>query len=720
VASVSSTGLVTSLAPGSATITATSEGKAGTSTITVSPKPVSAIIISPGQASVTAGQTVQLSAQVTDDQGNVLSGRPVSFTSSAPSIATVSSSGVVTGVAPGSATITATSEGKTGTATVTVTPVPVASVVISPDQPNVTVGQTVQLDATARGANNQILTGRTVAWSSGAPSIATVSPAGTVAGIAPGTAIIFANIDGVVGTATVTVRQVAVASVVVTPSTASVVVGGATQLSASVRDASGAELSGRLVGWSSSDDAIAVVSSTGLVSGLKVGTVTITASSEGKSGTATVTVTPAPVASVTVTPATASVTVGQTTTLQAQTLDASGATLTGRVVTWTTSNAGVATVSSSGVVTGVAAGTATITATSEGKSGTSTVTVTALPVASVTVSPTTLSLLAGQTGTLTATVRDAANNVLTDRQVTWTSSNTAVATVAPNGSVTAVAPGTATITAASEGRTGSATVTVSPVPVANVTVSPSTVSLTTGATQQITVTTSDASGNVLTGRTVTWQSANTAVATVTQSGLITAVGPGSTTVTATSEGKTGTVSVTVTPPPVGSVTITPSTATVNVAFTTQLTATVRDVNGATVSGASVTWSTDSPLIATVSQTGVVTGLSPGTATITATSGGKSGTATITVQLAPVATVTVTPSTLNLKNRDNQRTGTLTATLRDALGNVLTGRTVTWSSSNTQVATVDQNGVVTAQSKGTATITATSEGKSGTASVQVQN
>ena len=283
-----------------------------------------------------------------------------------------------------------------------------------------------------------------------------------------------------------------------------------------------------------------------------------------------------------------------------------------------------------------------------------------------------------------------------------------------------MAPGTATITAASEGRTGSATVTVSPVPVANVTVSPSTVSLTTGATQQITVTTSDASGNVLTGRTVTWQSANTAVATVTQSGLITAVGPGSTTVTATSEGKTGTVSVTVTPPPVGSVTITPSTATVNVAFTTQLTATVRDVNGATVSGASVTWSTDSPLIATVSQTGVVTGLSPGTATITATSGGKSGTATITVQLAPVATVTVTPSTLNLKNRDNQRTGTLTATLRDALGNVLTGRTVTWSSSNTQVATVDQNGVVTAQSKGTATITATSEGKSGTASVQVQN
>ena len=723
VASVSSTGLVTTLAPGSATITATSEGKTGAAAITVSPKPVSAVIISPGQASVTVGQTVQLGAQVTDDQGNALSGRPISFTSSAPAIATVSSSGLVTGVAPGSATITATSEGKTGTATITVTPVPVVSVVVQPDQPNVTVGQTVQLEATARGANNQPLTGRTVAWSSGAPSVATVSTTGGVAGLAPGTAIIFANVEGVIGTATVTVRQVAVASVVVTPSTASVAVGDATQLSASVRDASGAPLSGRLVGWSSSDDAIAVVSSTGRVSALKIGTVTITASSEGKSGTATVTVTPPPVATVNVTPSSATVAVGQTTTLQAQTLDASGAAVTGRVITWSTSNAGVATVSSSGVVTGVAAGAATITATSEGKSGTSAITVTAVPVASVSIAPTTLSLQTGQTGTLTATVRDAANAVLTDRTVTWTTSNASVATVAPNGTVTAVAVGSATITATSEGKSGSAAVTVTappPAPVASVTVSPTSVSLTTGGTQQITATTTDASGNVLTGRTITWASANTGVATVTQAGLITAVGAGSTTVTATSEGKTGTVSVTVTPPAIGSVTVAPTTATVSVAFTTQLNATVRDVNGVVVSAASVTWSSSSPLVASVSQTGVVTGLLPGTATITATSGGKSGTATITVQLAPVATVTVTPSTLNLRDRDNQRTGTLTATVKDALGNVLTGRVVTWSSTNTQVATVDQNGVVTAQSKGTATIRATSEGVSGTASVVVQN
>ena len=718
IATVSSTGLVTAIAPGNATISAVSEGRTGTASITVSPKPVSSVIVSPGQASVIVGQTTQLSGQVTDDQGNVLAGRPIAFTSGSPSVATVTQAGVVTGVAPGTATITATSEGKTGTATITVTPIPVARVTVSPAAPNVVIGQTVQLSVEAQAENGQPLAGRPASWSSGAPSVASVSNTGVVTALAPGIAVIFANVEGVVGSASVTVRQVPVETVVVTPPTSSVALGGAVQLSASVRDASGAELPGRLVGWTSSDETIAVVSSSGRVSTLKAGSVTITASSEGKSGTATVTVTPAAVATVTVTPPTASVAVGQTTTLQAQTFDVGGNLLAGRPITWSTSSATVATVTQAGVVTGVAPGTATITATSEGKNGTATVTVTVVPVATVTVAPGTLALQVGQTGTLTPTTRDAANNVLTGREVTWSSSNPAVATVA-NGTVTAVAPGTATITAASEGKTGTATVTVTAVPVATVGVSPQTVSLTIGGTQQVTATPRDGQGNPL-QRPVTWQTGNANVATVSQTGLITAVGAGTTNVTATSEGKVGTVSVTVTAPPVGSVIVTPSSASVSVAFTTTLAATVRDVNGATVASAPVTWSTDKPLTAAVSQSGVVTGLLPGTATITAASGGKTGTATITVGLASVATVTVSPSTLNLRDRDNQRTGTLTATPRDALGNALTNREIAWSSSNTSVATVDQSGVVTARDRGNATITAASEGKSGTASVVVQN
>ncbi len=195
-ATVSSTGLVTGVAPGAATITASADGKSGTSSITVKPKPVGAVIVSPGQVSVEAGQTRQLTAQVTDDQGNVLSGRPITYSSDNPAIATVSAAGVVTGVAIGSAKITATSEGKTGTADVSVTAVPVATVEVSPPSADLTVGQTRQLAAIAKDGRGTVLGGRTVVWSSGAPSVATVSGTGVVTGVGAGSAVVFATIEG--------------------------------------------------------------------------------------------------------------------------------------------------------------------------------------------------------------------------------------------------------------------------------------------------------------------------------------------------------------------------------------------------------------------------------------------------------------------------------------------------------------------------------------------
>ena len=176
--------------------------------------------------------------------------------------------------------------------------------------------------------------------------------------------------------------------------------------------------------------------------------------------TASVTVTAIPVASVTVSPATAGVQVGSTVQLTATPRDANGNVLNGRSITWSSGAASIATVSSSGLVRGVAAGSATITATSEGQSGTSTITVTVVPVASVTVSPATAGVQVGSTVQLTATPRDANGNALTGRSITWSSDAASVATVSASGLVTGVAAGTATITATSEGRTGSAVVTV--------------------------------------------------------------------------------------------------------------------------------------------------------------------------------------------------------------------------------------------------------------------
>ena len=174
-----------------------------------------------------------------------------------------------------------------------------------------------------------------------------------------------------------------------------------------------------------------------------------------------------------------------------------------------------------------------------------------MPVAFVTVEPPTASVLAGRTVQLTARMRDADQNVLTERVATWASGNSAVATVSSAGLVTGVAAGQMTITATSEGKSGTATVTVTVVPVATVTVAASSRSISVGQTAQLAATLKDATGNVLADRAVTWTSNNADAATVNASGLVTGVAAGAATITATSEGKSGTAAMTVTVPPSG-------------------------------------------------------------------------------------------------------------------------------------------------------------------------
>ncbi len=249
---------------------------------------------------------------------------------------------------------------------------------------------------------------------------------------------------------------------------------------------------------------------------------------------------------VSMTPATASIGMGRTVQLTATPKDAGGNPLTGRVVTWATSNAAVATVNGTGLVTAVATGSATITATSEGKSGTSAVTVSAVPVASVTVSPASASLVVAQTVQLTATPKDASGNPLTGRVITWTNNSTTVATVSGTGLVTGKAAGAATITATSEGQNGTSAITVALAPVASVTVSPASLSLNVGQTGQLTATLKDANGNILTGRAITWSSNSSGVVMVNASGLVSALAVGAAVITASSEGRSGTAGVTVT------------------------------------------------------------------------------------------------------------------------------------------------------------------------------
>src|SRR6266446_985803 len=256
-----------------------------------------------------------------------------------------------------------------------------------------------------------------------------------------------------------------------------------------------------------------------------------------------------------------------------------------------------------------------------------------VPVASVEVALAKSSILEGETTNATATPKDANGTVLSGRFIGWASGDPHVATVTQEGVITALKAGATSVSATSEGRTGTATVTVTALPVASVTVSLFLSSLTVGATTLATSTVKDANGNVLSGRSVTWSSDLPSVASVNSIGFVSAVSAGSANITATSEGQSGSAPITVVPPSIASVTVTLATSTLASGSRTQATATARDKDGNILAGKALTLSSDNPSIATVTPQGVVTGVTLGTTNITATGEGVTGSAAITVAVS---------------------------------------------------------------------------------------
>ncbi|MDP1860152.1 MAG: Ig-like domain-containing protein, partial [Gemmatimonadaceae bacterium] len=321
----------------------------------------------------------------------------------------------------------------------------------------------------------------------------------------------------------------------VSPASATIEVGESSVLTAATADAKGKQLTGQAITWTSANSTIVTVSQTGQVTGVVAGgPIEVTASSGGRSAVARVTVRLAAAATVTLAPAVVSVPKDTTTQLTAVVRDARGATLTGRTVTWTTSAAGVATVSSGGLVAGIAVGLATITATSESKSATAGVTVTPPPVASIAIAPTSTSVGIGATSQLSATLRDKRGNALTGRALIWTSDAIAVATVSQIGLVTGVATGSALITATSEGVANTATVTVTST---TITVSPTSETLRAsghpsfGWRRQLSWVVIGVPG---VSQAVRLTSRNPTVATVSASGLVNAARAGRTQIVVTS------------------------------------------------------------------------------------------------------------------------------------------------------------------------------------------
>jgi uncharacterized protein YjdB len=320
-----------------------------------------------------------------------------------------------------------------------------------------------------------------------------------------------------------------------------------------------------------------------------------------------------------------------------------------------------------------------------------------IPATAIALNKSETKLFLGSTLQLTVTVlpEDA-----TDKTITWTSSDPTVATVNKNGLVTPVAAGAATITATTnDGTNLSATCAVTVViPAASIALNKTESTLAVSAQEQLIVTVLPEDA---TDKTVTWTSSDPSIATVDENGLVTAVATGVATITATTNDGTNlsaTCAVTVIIPAT-SIALNKTETTLAVSAQEQLIVTVLP-EGAT--DKTVTWTSSNPTVATVDENGLVTAVATGAATITATTNdGTSLEASCAVTVViPAASIALNKTEATLVIGDQEH---LTATVLPANA---TDKTITWTSSNPTVATVDENGLVTAVAVGFAIITAT--------------
>ena len=693
VATVSSDGVITAINVGKATITCKNgQGNAVATCEVEVIVPATGITLSSSSEELWTGDVVLLSATVTPQNAT---DKTVVWATSNENVATVTADGLVTAVAGGSCLITAkNSAGKTASCRIDVLE-SCTGVELSAKILGMYVGQTDRLTATvlpATATNKQII------WTSTNPKVATVgSSTGEIKALETGSTTITATtVDGgFTASCTVTVHgKINVTGVAFTTNSVTKEVGVIDQLVAMISPSNASETG---LTWSCSNTSVVAINQKGQFKGLKAGTAIITVKTVDGGYTAQCKVTIVqPVTGVRITTTEVKLAVGKSKALSWNVFPEDA---TNQKVNWDSSDTSVATVDQSGIVTAKKSGVTVITATTVDGGYTSSCNFTIyVPVSGVEVNATSIKVPKGETRLLSANIKP---SNATNKSVSWTSSNTSIVKVNEAGQVTGVAKGSATVTCKTADGAYKASCTVTVVQlVEKVTLDATSVSLQAGKSKTLTA---KITPSTATYTTVKWSSSNTKVATVDSKGVVKAVAGGSAVITAKSaDGNAqATCKVNVTQPPTG-VKVTSPSSFVRIGKIVALKATVTP---STATNQKVTWSSDNTKRATVTEDGVVKGISQGYVNITAKT--VSGGYTASYKILVVKSVTgikldKTSITINVG-----KATTITPTISPSDATV---KTVKWSSDNNDVATVDSTGKVTAKAQGHATITAkTSDG-----------
>jgi uncharacterized protein YjdB len=676
--------------------------------------------------SVAAGQTLQLGAQGKYSDGTVASlTSQVTWHTSDNTLASASASGLLTALKQGSVTVSATQGAVTGTMAVQISQAALASISVSGGN-SIPAGLSEQLSAqgTYSDSSSQTITSQ-VTWQSSDTTVATVSSAGLLKSLKAGTVTITASMNSISGTAGVTVTSAVLSSINVGTPSPSLMSGATEQLTATgvYSDSSTQTLTTQVV-WQTSDATVATVNTVGLLTAVKAGTVTVTASMNSISGSGTVVVNGSSLTSISITPAVFSIASGQSKQLSVHGVFSDGTTqdVTSQA-TWNSAMTAAATVGSGGLVTGVSAGTSTITATVGSKQASAVATVTAAQLLSIVVTPATASIATGQTQTFTANgiFSDGSTTDITN-SVTWSSSATNFAAINATGLATGVSAGAATITASSGTATpGTGSLTVTAAVLTEIDISPDGDYIPVGGQDQLTLTGTYSDNTTQTITTATWSSSDSTLASVDpNTGLVTGVANSNNnpvTITAVYGGLTNTTTVYITSAAPVSLQVTPATTSIAAGTTVQYSANVVYSDGSIQPvTAGLSWSSSSAAVAGIDSNGLATGIALGQATITAVYDSMTANASLTVTQATLTNIVVTPLTSVVGIKGNAQF-TATGVFSDNSTQDITSQVV-WSSSNAAAALINAGGLASGISAGTTTISATYGSVSGSATLTV--